>query len=506
MAEPRDFMDQTGPAAADAGRDPARPNVLLICCDHLRADWLGCNGHPIVMTPQLDKLAAAGANFRGAFSECPVCVPARRILMTGLNPYGIQMRQNVDTQPFPQGPKLAEVLTRAGYQSFAAGKLHVWPQRNRIGFEEVQLNEEGRRQGGLKQDDYEAFLADAGHGHLAWSHGLGNNQYGLRLNPLPEKLSSTHWTAQKAMEFIERRDTTRPFFLYVSFDKPHPPIVPPAEYYELYRDTNFPAPVQGNWLERKTPSRIRQVRLNNNFEDWARHPLMIQQSLRGFAAMITHIDSMIGAIVGQLREHGLFNNTWIVFTSDHGDQLFDHGNLAKGDFFCGSTNVPLLVIPPTRWRQQNGVAPGQVNRSTPAGLMDLMPTILEACGVPAPGGLHGQSLLPLLRDPGAAFRPYTCGVIGRVYGLSDGHYKYQWFSDDNLEFLFDQQQDPRDCHDLAEDPAHRGTLDRCRQQLLDWMSAHGDPQAKDGRLVPVPRTWDVAEAKATNNWNNRGRH
>ncbi len=505
MAE-KDFMDQTASAVPDAGKDPSRPNILLICCDHLRADWLGCNGHPVTMTPQLDKLAAAGVNFRGAFSESPVCVPARRILMTGLDPFGIHMRKNVDSQPFPEGPKLAEVLTQAGYQTFAAGKLHVCPQRNRIGFEDVQLNEEGRRQGGLRQDDYEAFLADAGCGHLAWAHGLGNNEYGLRLNPLPEKLTTTHWTAQKAMEFLERRDPTRPFFLYVSFDKPHPPIVPPAEYHELYRDTEFPVPVHGDWLEHKTPSRLRQIRLANNYDDWARHPLLIQQSLRWFAAMITHIDSMIGWLVGHLREQGLFNNTWVIFTSDHGDQLFDHGNLAKGDFFCGSTNVPLLVIPPTHWRQQHHVTPGQVNRTTPAGLMDIMPTILDACGAPLPTTMRGQSLLPVMKDANAPFRPYTFGIIDRVFGVTDGRFKYQWFSDDNLEFLFDVQNDPRDCHDLADDPAHRPTLERCRQALIEWLTANGDPQAKDGRLVPAPAEWNVAETKARNFWNNRGRH
>jgi arylsulfatase A-like enzyme len=501
----KDFMDQSNHAVPDVGKDPSRPNVLLICCDHLRADWLGCGGHPVVMTPQLDKLAAAGINFRSAFSECPVCVPARRILMTGLNPHGIHMRQNVDTQPFPEGPKLAEVLTRAGYQTFAAGKLHVSPQRNRIGFEDVQLNEEGRRQG-IKQDDYEAFLTDNGHGHLAWMHGMGNNEYGMRLNSLPEKLTTTHWTAQKAMEFIERRDPTRPFMLYVSFDKPHPPIVPPAEYYELYRDTQFPEPVMGDWMATKTPSRIKQLRLGNNYDDWAKHPLMIQQSLRGFAAMITHIDSMIGAIVGQLRENGLFNNTWIIFTSDHGDQLFDHGNLAKGDFFCGSTNVPFLVLPPTHWREEHGVVPGRINTTAPVGLMDVMPTILDACKVPLPPTMHGQSLLPLIQDDKAPFRPYTCGVIDRVYGVSDGRYKYQWFSDDNLEFLFDQHNDPRDCHDLAVLPAHKATLDRCRQNLIAWLTLHNDPQVKDGRLVPQPKSWNEAEAKAANFWNNRGRH
>jgi arylsulfatase A-like enzyme len=484
-----------------------RPNVLLICCDHLRADWLGCNGHPIVQTPQIDKLAYGGVNFQSAFSECPVCVPARRILMTGMGPYRIHMNMNKDTQPFPEGPKLAELMTRSGYQTFASGKLHTCPQRNRIGFEDVALNEEGRRQGGLLKDDYEAWLEERGLLHQAWSHGLGNNEYGLRMNPLPDNATTTHWTAQRAMEFVQRRDPTRPFFLYVSFDKPHPPIVPPSSYYELYRDAEFPAPVMGEWLSTKIPSRILGTRDSNNYDDLLRNPAIIQQSLRGFAAMITHIDSMIGQIIGTLREAGQYDNTWIIFTSDHGDQLFEHGHFAKGDFFRGSTNVPLIVRPSNRWRSEHGFVGGRVNSATPAGLADIMPTILDIAGLKMPGNVEGQSLLPLAQRGRGKFRPYTFGNCMTVYGVSDGQHKYQWFGDDDMEFLFDTHTDPLECHDLSELPSHREILIRLRTALIDWMAAHNDPHVKAGKLRPAkPNLPRLAEGKAVNNWNNRGRH
>lgn len=483
-----------------------QPHVLLICCDHLRADWCGYNGHPVVMTPQIDKIANNGMNFQSAFCECPVCVPARRILMTGRHTYAIHMNDNYDLQPFPEGPKLAEVMTRAGYQTFAAGKLHVHPQRNRIGFEEVQLNEEGRKQGGLLYDDYEAFLNDHGYGHLSYTHGLGNNQYGLRISPLPEPFTTTHWTAQRAMECIERRDPTRPFFLYVSFDKPHPPITPPLEYYELYRDAMMPQPAWGNWLDHKTPARIKYMRLANNFADWQQHPLMIQQSLRGFAALITHIDSMIGNLIGTLREHTLFENTIIIFISDHGDQLFDHGNLAKGDFLRGATNIPFVVCPSANWVKRHDFHPGQVNRTTPVGLIDVMPTILDMCDITIPDSVEGQSVAPLLLDKQAPFREVSYGNCNIVYGLSDGHMKYMWFSDDNYEFLFDLHNDPSDSHDLADDPAWQNTLDACRQRLIDWLQQNNDVHVEQGKLKPIPRDWQLELGQAHNLWNNRGRH
>ena len=490
----------------DPARDPRTPNVVLICCDHLRGDWLGCNEHPIVMTPQIDELAYEGIDFRQAFSEVPVCVPARRIMMTGKDRYGVHMNINRDLQPFPEGPKLAEVMTAAGYQTFAAGKLHTCPQRNRIGFEDVQLNEEGRKQGGLLKDDYEAFLDDHGYAHLAYTHGLGNNEYGLRLSPLPEPYTTTHWTAQRAMEFIDRRDPTRPFFLHISFDKPHPPITPPESYYDLYRNIEFPAPVRGDWVDQKLPTRVRYLQLKNNFDDWRDHPLVIQQSLRGVAAMITHIDSMIGVFLGHLREHGLLDNTLVIFVSDHGDQLFDHGNLAKGDFFRGSTNVPFIVRPPRAWARDHGFEFGQIDNRSPVALRDIMPTILDICGVEIPDSVDGQSLAPLMLEQPEAFRSHTCGNCGAVYGVSDGETKYMWFSDDDYEFLFDLQDDPRDMHDLAENSLWRPKLEQQRQRLVEWMAQHGDPHVESGMLKSSPADWDLMWARASTVWNNRGRH
>lgn len=490
----------------DAARNPDRPSVLLVCCDHLRADWLSCNGHPVVMTPQIDALAGEGISFKRAFSECPVCVPARRILMTGMGPYAIRMNNNRDMQPFTEGPKLAEVMTRSGYQTFASGKLHTHPQRNRIGFEDVQLNEEGRKQGGLLKDDYEAFLDDSGHGHLAYTHGLGNNEYGMRLSPLPERYTTTHWTAQKAMEFIERRDPTRPFFLYVSFDKPHPPITPPAEYYELYREATMPRPACGDWVQAKRPSRLDLLALRHNYALWRDNPLMLQQTLRGFAAMITHIDSMIGVLLGTLREHGLLDNTLVILTSDHGDNLFDHGDFAKGDFLRGSTNVPLVVRPPRGWGEKHGVHRDRQNTTTPVGLMDIMPTILDICGLEVPANVEGQSVAPFTMSDDAPFRKYSYGNCGDNYGVTDGRFKYTWFASDGLEFLFDQELDPNDCHDLAGEPAHRDQVALFRNLTIEWMEQNGDPRAKaaafgGGRgkrpsAAPFPRT----------GWNNRGRH
>jgi arylsulfatase A-like enzyme len=458
------------------------------------------------MTPQIDQLAAEGVLFRHAMSECPVCVPARRILMTGRGPYGVHMNDNRDLQPFPEGPKLAEVMTAAGYQTFASGKLHTCPQRNRIGFEDVQLNEEGRKQPGLLLDDYEAFLNDSGYGHLAYTHGLGNNEYGVRMSPIPEAYTTTHWTAQRAMEFLGRRDPTRPFFLHVSFDKPHPPITPPAEYYELYRDAEFPAPAWGDWEDTKLPRSILRKRMSHNFDPLPTNPLLVRQSQAGFAAMITHIDSMIGVLLGELREGGYLDNTLVIVTSDHGDNLFDHGDVAKQNFLAGSANVPLIVRPPRTWQPQEGLRRNALDLRTPAGLMDIMPTILDFCGLDAPSTMDGESLVPRIRDEQGDFRSTSFGNCAGAYAATDGRMKYTWHADGDVELLFDLAADRLDQRDLSGIQEFHAVRDELREALVSWMVDHDDPRAADGKLHHDENELDYTHERTRNVWNNRGRH
>lgn len=142
--------------------ESSRPNVLLICADHWPGSLLGCAGHPAVMTPTLDQIAANGIRFPNTYSECPVCVPARRTLMTSLKPHSHGMLSNND-MPMPDVPTMAQCFRDAGYQAYAVGKLHASPQRQRLGFDDVILDEEGRGHEGIGADDYELYLADHGH-------------------------------------------------------------------------------------------------------------------------------------------------------------------------------------------------------------------------------------------------------------------------------------------------------------------------------------------------------
>jgi arylsulfatase A-like enzyme len=486
----------------DVAQSGNRPNILLIAVDQMRADWMGCNGHPLVQTPHLDELANHGTNFRSAMSECPVCCPARRILMTGRDAFGINMFQNRDLQDFPEDPKLAECLSTAGYQCHGVGKMHTWPPRDRMGFHDIEINEEGRTAGHDYPDDYQQFILDAGLGPRLHAHGMGNNQYGYRPSPVPEWATTTGWTADRAMRFLRRRDQTRPFFLYASFDKPHPPLTPPAEFYDLYRDKTFDEPVEGDWVGSKLGSG------RHRLDAIDRKPEVVQQSLRAYAASITHIDTRIGQMIGTLRECGVLKNTWIVVTADHGDMTMDHRKRAKGTFLSGSCGIPYLVVPPT---SAEGSIPasavGHQDRDHAVGLQDLMPTLCDIAGAESPSDIPGRSLLPLLKDRQTAWREVLCGVIGPHYGANDGRYRYQWHGERDEELLFDQWNDPKDLTDLSDDPAYADIKAKLRAAITEWLGANQDIHYDEGALVPVPVrvVGDVSEVGYANSpWNNRG--
>ncbi|MFL7807511.1 MAG: sulfatase/phosphatase domain-containing protein, partial [Anaerolineae bacterium] len=180
-------------------------------------------------------------------------------------------------------------------------------------------------------------------------------------------------------------------------------------------------------------------------------------------------------------------------------------------FFRGSTDVPYIVRPAPTWGREHGFRPDRTDTDRPVGLMDVMPTIMDLCGLETPESVEGSSLVPLLLDPGAPFREMTYGVCGTIYGVSDGRFKYMWFGDEGMAFLFDTHEDPAEEHDLADESAMAGKRDSLREALVAWMAGHGDPHVQEGALAPIQpkRRADLGRGdvgRARNVWNNRGRH
>jgi arylsulfatase len=427
---------------------PARTNVLLICVDHWPGALLGCAGHPIIQTPTLDMLAASGVRFANAYSATPTCVPARRALMTGTTAKTHGDRTFREREPMPAHlTTLPAAFGAAGYQCYAVGKMHVFPQRARFGFDEIILAEEGRHHltPGFR-DDYERFLADEGHPGEELTHGMGNNLYTVRPWHLPEACHNTHWTTREMCRTIQRRDPTRPAFWYCSYQAPHPPITPPRDYLEMYRHLGVDKPYIGEWAKDfdRLPYALK-LRCGTFFHaNEAKH---LQMAREGFYAQCTYIDHQLRLLVGTLREEGLLEDTVIAFISDHGDMLGNHQLWCKPPMFEWSAQIPMIISPPERLRGRLGSAAVD-SRLTE--LRDIMPTLLDLCEVPVPATVEGLSLAGAARRDHVYCEHWENDNAMRM--VRDERYKLIWYPVGNRFQLFDLRQDPKELRDLADEP------------------------------------------------------
>ncbi len=458
---------------------PPRPNVLLITADHWPGSLLGVEGHPAIQTPTLDQFARDGVLFTQAYSPCPVCIPARRSLMTGTDPRTHGDRTYTETLPMPEAPTLAQTFRDAGYQAYAVGKLHVYPPRNRIGFDDVILEEDGRLQFGIL-DDYEIFLGDRGFLGQHFTHGMSNNEYWYRPWHLAEDAHVTNWAANQMSRAIRRRDPTRPGFWYLSFGHPHPPLVPLQAYLDLYRDIEIPLPTLGAWAQDQQNLPWLLKAGQGRWDHLT--PVQVEGAIRAFYALCTHIDHQIRVVIGTLWEEGLMDDTIVMFTADHGDMLGQHGLWAKQLLYEGSARVPMILM-----GTAHDTRVGRPRRDTRlAGLQDVMPTLLDLAGIEIPGTVDGISLV------GDRQHELLYGEMGEAASATrmvhDGQYKLIYYASGNRAQLFDLRADPGETDDLwdSPQPAHaevrQGLLEALKGKLYgadrEWL--------KEGELVGLP--------------------
>ncbi|HRU07119.1 MAG TPA: sulfatase-like hydrolase/transferase, partial [Candidatus Brocadiia bacterium] len=315
-----------------------KPNILFILTDQMRWDCLSAAGHPVVETPNLDGLCSRGVRFTAAYSSCPSCIAARASIFTGLTPSTHGRLGYQDQVPWRYDHMLAEVLGAAGYQTHCVGKTHFYPQRAHLGFQSLDSYECRQNFDGKYVNDYDEWLRERTGGRVAEpDHGLDSNSWVARPSHLPEELHNNTWVAAKSIEFLRRRDRTRPFFLNMSFHRPHPPIDPPQVFFDLYRGRPLPLPAVGDWAEENDrPAdgvNCWRGRLSPNSLDMARW---------GYYAQIGHIDNQIGRVLRAMTQMRL-GPTIILFTSDHGEMLGDHHLFRKTYAYQGSAAVPLIA-------------------------------------------------------------------------------------------------------------------------------------------------------------------
>jgi len=454
-----------------------QPNVLLICADHWAAEHLGCAGHRTVMTGGLDEIAACGVRFSNAYSECPVCIPARRTLMTGQLPRTHGDRVFNDQLPMPRVTTLAQAFRDAGYQADAVGKLHVHPQRDRIGFDSVLLDDEGRPQWGTV-DDYDIYLGDEGLPGRQFDHGMSNNQYHWRPWHLDEAHHATNWAARNMARTIKRRDPTRPAFWYLGFRHPHPPLVPPQSYVDLYRNSEMESAYCGDWSTDRNQQCYPISALMNRSNLYPENQLT--EAKRAFYALCTQIDHQIRYLVGTLRLEGLLDDTIIMFTSDHGDMLGNHGIVAKRVFYEASANIPMILMPN---KNNPRVAEGSVDKRL-VGFSDVMPTLLDLCDIDIPASCDGRSMLSVEQHS------HVYGECGEddhaTRMIRKGQFKLIYYPVGNRSQLFDLEQDPKELNDLAGDETHGRTLTQLQEILISELYGSDQHWLKEGKLVGYP--------------------
>lgn len=461
-----------------------RPNVLLICVEHWPGKMISGLGHHSILTPTLDQLMENGATFTNAYTTTPMCVPARRELMTGVfsKTHGDRVQGRME---MPDLPTIADIFCDSGYQAYGVGKLHVNPPRNRIGFDDVLLNEEGRLMSSLGlPDDYEMFITEQGYPGLEQSTGL-HNQWDYRAFHLPEELHSTNWTAREMSRFIARRDPTKPSFWYMSFTAPHPPMLPLESYMNIYRDIDMSPPIVGEWAKEfeKLPFALkarpnRQRKIADSIAETDR-------TRRAFYALATHVDHQIRAVIGTLREQGIVNDTIIMFTSDHGDMEGNHRLWNKMLFYEGSANIPMLITGTQSLKRKIGFSRLDDRLVCQA---DIMPTLLDLCGIDIPDTVEGISMFGEKRREYIYAEFFEDEYATRM--IRDEQHKLIYYPVGNLRQLFDLKHDPFETLDLAQTADARGVLERLTGLLVENLYGTDLRWVEHGTLIGLPdRKW-----------------
>lgn len=452
------------------------PNILLFLTEQHRGDCLGIEGHPVLLTPNLDAIAGAGARFTHAYSSCPTCIAARRSLLSGQFPATHGMVGYREGVEWGITDTLPAVLSAAGYQTAWVGRsMHQYPPEKRFGFESMVTLEHRCDSDYLRAvrerypDDWEGL----------YGTGVMHNDWTARPWHLDEDLHPTNWTVHEALRFLRQRDVSRPFFLVVSFIAAHPPLLPPAFYLERYLRTGVPAPVIGEWAV-PPPAGGRGQDVSNDRVDLRGEALLSARA--GYYGLLNHLDDQIRRIVNPVcgidRMTG--GNTVVMLTSDHGEMLGDHYLWRKTVPYEPSARIPLLIRAPQRF----GIQPGKA-LAQPVGLEDVMPTCLDLAGVAIPAGVEGRSVLPLLRGEPVPWREFLHIEHAPVHHtLTDGREKYVWFVADGREQFFRLSSDPLECHDLIRAPAEADRLAHWRALLTRELRARPEGFSDGTRLIP----------------------
>ncbi|MBM3736391.1 MAG: hypothetical protein FJW39_11450 [Acidobacteria bacterium] len=487
----RGFLASSGaPALAQSG---PRPNVLLLMADQFRYDCLGANGNQLVRTPNLDRLAAGGAAFSYCYVQSPVCVPSRISYFTGRYPHSHKNRVNY-TPCDPREVLMQRWFQQAGYQTGSVGKLHLYPptaeHARTTGYDRVLLDD-----GVGATDRYSDYVKwrnanDPMAGKVHYNSAAkdippGRNPFRLAIG---SEFTPTAWVGRESRAMLrEFAAAGRPFFMNVSFFKPHAPHTVPPPFDTMYDGVTIPLPPPADLARIRTLPEPVQRQILRGRPEYAMERERLQWIYRAYYGGVSQVDQEIGAILDELDRTGQAANTIIVFCTDHGDQLLEHGLQGKNVFFEHSVRLPLLARFPAR------VKPARYEQLVET--VDVMPTLLELSGIEIPVNCQGRSMAPLITGRGgyqekdAVFAEniipevITGGALDLPYVPGKGvggirhpdckmvrtrRWKFNYYPGHGPE-LYDLQEDPGEIRNLMREPDPPAIAAELKQRLLDWM-------------------------------------
>ncbi len=452
-----------GSAFACARAEPPL-NVLFVASDDLTST-LGCYGHPVVKSPNIDRLAARGVRFDNAYCQFPFCGPSRASLMTGLRPdtTGVVTNAEVDfRKSHPDAVTLPQLFKNSGWRSMRVGKMFHMGVPGGVGTMAHQ-----------DPPSWDVSISPPGDEHESVGPGGDPNpdlRHGLKMQwvrAADATGQADNAAADTAIELLQSV-ADQPFFLGLGFVRPHTPFVAPARFFDMY-------PLEGIELVSNPPDDLEDIPLPaKNLRPFLwNHMGMSEQNqrlaLRGYYASVSFMDYQLGRVLDELERLGVADRTVVLFFGDHGWHLGEHTHWQKMSLMEESVKAPLIIS-----------APGSrgAGRSCRAlvEFVDFYPTLADLCGLEAPTGLEGVSLTPLLDDPSGSVKDVAFSQVqweDRIFGrtVRTDSYRYiRWDGDGGGEELYDHMADPREFTNLALDVRHEDTLARMRSRLEEGPS------------------------------------
>ncbi len=459
-----------------------RPNIILITTDQQRYDTIGALGFPHMQTPHLDRLAQEGVVFEQCYCTAPSCVPSRASFFNVRYPHTLKVYHNGCQWEH----SWVEQLQAAGYHTVNVGKMHTVPMDAPCGFDQRFIVENKDRPLHLDRphgnvyDEWDKFLNNNGvrkpsRETYRKESPLYETALGAFEWPLEERYHPDIFVGRMAQWLIEQRESKSPLFLKIGFPGPHPPYDPPRRFLHLYEDIALPVPdVSRAELAKQPPphAAYRKEMMTQNHDSIRWHdlpsPELLLRLRRHYAANVTLIDEQIGQIMTALEQKGYLENAIVIFMSDHGDCLGDHGHIQKWTMYDVITRMPMLVWAPKQ-------LPGGERVDALLQQMDIVPLVFELAGLPTPEG-STISALSVLRGERegrkAVFAEHASDNILRevnfVTMVRTRDWKLVHYLDQPWGELYDLAKDPQEIDNLWEAPEYKEARQQLLEILRDW--------------------------------------